>query len=293
MPQVHRRFDNNHQAHTSKERHPSQRDTNQDKCTKCGDSLQVEGFAYPASRYQCKNCHKFGHFSSLCYIKNEFERSLEPRSPKVHQLKIGSVCTKDSLCSQLEDTSSDDSFSLQMKLKSTQAETKLPVPQHLKTNLAFKLKPQKKTQYLRARTDTCADVNILPVSMYKLIFKVTDCKMLASNSKEIGTYTTEKIPVIGSCTLLTEHLESQDFQEVTFHITSQESSVVLSCMTALALGLIQPHEKLDFKPSSASLISNKLITQRSSRKKYQSQGRIDVQAKNNLLLYYLQKRLPG
>ena len=32
MPQVHRRFNNNHQAHTSQERYPSQRDTNQDRC---------------------------------------------------------------------------------------------------------------------------------------------------------------------------------------------------------------------------------------------------------------------
>ena len=124
----------------------------------------MEGFRCPASRYQCKNCHKFGHISSLCYKKNGYERSLEARSSKAHQLKTSSVCTKDSLCCQYEDyTSSDESFCLQMQVKSTQAETKLPVLQHIITNLAYKLKPHKKTQYLRARKDTCADVNILPV----------------------------------------------------------------------------------------------------------------------------------
>ena len=144
MPQAHRKFINNHQPHASQERYPSQRDTNQDRCNKCGDSPPVEGFRCPASRYQCKNCHKFGHFSSLCYKKNGYERSLEQRSPKALQLKIVTAYMKKSLCGQSEDSSSDDSFCLQMQVKSTQAETKLPVPQHLVTNLAYKLKPHQK-----------------------------------------------------------------------------------------------------------------------------------------------------
>ena len=63
-------------------------------------------------------------------------------------------------------SSSDDSFSLQMLVKSNQAETKLPALQHLGTNLAYMLNPQKKkTKYLRARIDTCAEANILPLSV--------------------------------------------------------------------------------------------------------------------------------
>ena len=109
-----------------------------------------------------------GHFSSLCYKNLGYENkmSLESRSPKAHQMRIGSVCAQDSICSQSEDfSSSDESFCLQMKIKSNEAET--PAPQHLILNLAYKLKPnQKKTQYLRARIGTCTDGNILPVSMY-------------------------------------------------------------------------------------------------------------------------------
>ena len=110
---------------------------------------------------------------------------MEPRSPKAHQLKIGSVCAQDSICGQSEDfNSGDESFCLQMKIKSNQAET--PAPQHLIANLAYKLKPkQKKIEYLRARIDTCADVNILPVSVYKLIYGDPDSKKLAPSSKEI------------------------------------------------------------------------------------------------------------
>ena len=82
-------------------------------------------------------------------------------------------------------------------MKANQAKTKSPASQHLITNSAFKLKPhKKKTKYLRARIDICSKVNIMPVSVYHVILKDAECEMLAPSSKEIGTYTTEKIPVI-------------------------------------------------------------------------------------------------
>ena len=40
-----------------------------DRCNKCGDSTHIKGFHCPAKNYQCKVCHKYGHFSSLCYQK--------------------------------------------------------------------------------------------------------------------------------------------------------------------------------------------------------------------------------
>ena len=42
-----------------------------DRCSKCGDSIHLEGFTCPAKRYQCKSCHKFGHFTSLCFMKDQ------------------------------------------------------------------------------------------------------------------------------------------------------------------------------------------------------------------------------
>ena len=156
MPQEHKKY-NNYQAHAS-----------QDRCTRCGDSQHIEGFRCPASKHQCKNCHMYGHFSSLCYKKREAydkKRSLESRSSKAHQLQIGPVYTQNSICRQSEDlSSSDDSLCLQLQLQSIQVETKIPAPQHLITNLAYKLKPNhKKIQYLRARLGTCTDTNIMPV----------------------------------------------------------------------------------------------------------------------------------
>ena len=49
-----------------------------DRCYKCGDSKNIEGFQCSARKYQCRNCHKFGNFSSLCYKKHT------RRSPKAY-----------------------------------------------------------------------------------------------------------------------------------------------------------------------------------------------------------------
>ena len=124
------------------------------------------------------------------------------------------------------------------------------------------------------------------VSVYKLIFKDADCMKLAtSNKTEIGTYTTDKTKVIGSCKLLAVHPDTQCLKEVTFHVTSHEGSVVLSCAATFELSLIQPHSNLESIPSSASWItSNAYYPRKKFQKicKYQSQVKICVQARNNL-----------
>ena len=107
VPQVHRKFK---QVHTSQE----------DRCTKCGDTPHIESFRYPASRHQCKYCHKFGHFINLCLKrKQEFTYKRSPRSPKAHQLMVGKYSTEGPTDDKADTrfTSSEDSFCLQMKVK--------------------------------------------------------------------------------------------------------------------------------------------------------------------------------
>ena len=86
-------------------------------------------------------------------------------------------------------TSSEDSFCLQMKVKHKQAEDNCSDVQHLVTHLEYKLKPHKRrTKFLRARIDTCSNVNVMPVSVYCVMYKDPDCAKLAS-SKKNGIYT--------------------------------------------------------------------------------------------------------
>ena len=47
-----------------------------DRCNRCGNSTHIKGFHCPAKNYQCKVCHKYGHFFKFL-LPNE-----EPSSPQ-------------------------------------------------------------------------------------------------------------------------------------------------------------------------------------------------------------------
>ena len=97
-------------------------DTHSDKCTRCGDTLHAKGFQCPARKFQCKICHKFGHFATVCYQKSQQpSNSFKTRKPKAQQLHAGSLYTHhnaDRSGSELSDT--EESFCLQMKIQKTQ-----------------------------------------------------------------------------------------------------------------------------------------------------------------------------
>ena len=78
-----------------------------DRCHKCGYSKHIEGFQCSAKRHQCRHCNKFGHFSSLCYRKQELYKK-KPRSPKAYQMTCGRLSTHESFTFG---HSSDSSFS--------------------------------------------------------------------------------------------------------------------------------------------------------------------------------------
>ena len=207
MPQRKERFYKNSQEHTSSE----------NRCTKSGDSPHIEGFRCPASRFQCKHCHKYGHFSKLCFKKNGSEHRKNIRRPKAHQLMVG---TASALADQSNASysSSEDSFCLQMQAKSAKENTKINKPQHLVTNNEYKLKPhRRRTKFLRAKIDTCSNVNLIPISVYKLVYKDKDCtKLEPINKAAVKTYTTEKIKIVGSCKMFVVHPDTKLLQEVTF-----------------------------------------------------------------------------
>ena len=153
-------------------------------------------------------------------------------------------------------SSSKDSFCLQVKInRQPNVIQKIPRPTHLITNIAYRLKQHHaRNQYLRARIDTGAEVNLMPVSVYRLIYhdhnltKLTPCRL------KIGTYTMETIKIIGTSIIYLIHPDSKKLTETIFYIASNEGSVLLSCNTSLTLGLIQSRPRLDYLPHRVSLI---------------------------------------
>ena len=156
------------------------------RCSKCGDMAHCDGFTCPGKKYQCKACHKFGHFTSQCFQRKQ-NLQHRFRQPKAHQIQV------DESHNHLENYSSDlssskDSFCLQVKVrKQTNGMPNCPETTHLIANIAYRLKQhQTRNQYLWVRIDTGAEVNLMPISVYRLIYHDQDLEKLTPCNLKIG-----------------------------------------------------------------------------------------------------------
>ena len=107
----------------------------------------------------------------------------------------------------------------------------------------------------------------MPVSVYRLIYHDHDLKKLTSCRLKIGTHTTDTIKIIGTIIIYLIHPDSKKPTEITFYIASNKGSVLLSCNTSLALGLIQSRPRLDYLPPRVSLITSNIDHTRKTKKK--------------------------
>ena len=190
-------------------------------------------------------CHKFGHFTTVYHQKNQqTSNSFKPRKPKAHQLQAGALYTHpDGDSNVSEESNTDESFCLQMKVQKTQlTNPQLPKPVYLMANLVYCLQMHhRQNQYLHARLDTCADVNLMPVAVYQLTFKDPSLKKLIPSTLEIETYMNDVVKIIGSCQFYLLHPENKKLIKVIFFVAKENGSVLLSCRMTMALGLIKPH----------------------------------------------------
>ena len=137
-PMQNKNMEQKQPSHYKKSFQPKSAHKQKDRCSKCGDSPHLEGFQCPAKRYQCKSCHKFVHFTSLCFMKGQQKQAYyKPHKPKEHQLTVGTIQAYDS---QSESESSDNSFCLQLQIKCVQAQNKTDKkPACMITNLPYSL----------------------------------------------------------------------------------------------------------------------------------------------------------
>ena len=215
----------NHFLPTSNRLPPS---SNHNRCSKCGDTAHLEGFTCPAKKYQCKVCHKFGHFTSQCFQKKQYPQQ-KYRQPKAHQIEVDKSYHYSNDNSS-DASSSEDSFCFQVKVNKQNKKTQqLPNTTHLLTNIVYRLKPyHTRNQYLRAWIDTGAEVNLMPVSVYRLIYQDKDLKKLTPCNLKIGTYMADTIRIIGTTTIYLIHPDSKQPTKMTFHVASNKGSVLLS-----------------------------------------------------------------
>ena len=208
-----------------------------------------------------KICHKFGHFTSVCFQKSQGQHSsnaFHARKPKAQQLRAGALYTLHVSDSSEYESGPEDAFCLQMKIHRTHiSHLEIPKPVYLMANLAYCLQEHHtRNQYLRARLDTCTDVNLMPMAVYSLMFKDPQLKKLTPSNMEIETYTTEVMKIIGMCHFYLVHPESKHFLKVMFFVARDNGSVLLSCRTTIELGLIKPRVHLDYLPPKARLLTS-------------------------------------
>ena len=139
----------------------------------------------------------------------------------------------------------------------SQAKSKMPKKTHLIANIPYRIKQhQSHHKYLRVQLDTCADVNIMPRSVYQMMFNDPKVKQLAPNDISLGVYTDHQVHILGKCNFYMLHLDKKKPHAVTFYVASNEGSVLLSCTTLLALDLIKTRPRLDYLPPQAKLITS-------------------------------------
>ena len=73
---------------------------------------------------------------------------------------------------------------------------------------------------------------------------------------QIGTYTNDRVKIVGTCKLYLVHLDTKKLLETIFCVANNDGCMLLSCNSTLALDLIQPRSRLDYLPPRASLITS-------------------------------------
>ena len=114
------------------------------KCNRCGDTPHAKGFQCQARRFQCKICHKFGHFTSVCSKKAKANTLLIPfmQGNQKHNNYIwGALYTLQDAGSSEYDSDPEENFCLQMKVHRTRiSHPEVPKLVYLMANLAYRLK---------------------------------------------------------------------------------------------------------------------------------------------------------
>ena len=97
------------------------------------------------------------------------------------------------------------------------------------TNIPYQLKPyHKHNKYLCIQLDMCADVNLMPESVYKLIFHDPQTTKLAKNDIDFMAYTRHSVDFIGKCIFYMLSKATKQPIKVEFYVAKEEGSVLLS-----------------------------------------------------------------
>ena len=127
----------------------------------------------------------------------------------------------------------------------------------LYANILYRLQCyHKHNKYLCVQLDTCTDINVMPESLYKLVFNDSQTSKLAKNDIDITVYTRQSVDLIGKCTFYMLSKGMKQPVKIDFYIAKVEGSVLLSWETVFQLQLLDVKPRLEYLPPRATLISS-------------------------------------
>ena len=203
-------------------------------CMRCGDTRYRPGFPCPAAKYQCKACSKVGHFTSQCLTKPKTVNQITQEEESAY-LNAWQDDSNYFIC-QIQD----------QKIITNRLYANLPLVQQCH---------RRRHTYLRARIDPGADVNVMPAAVYKQLTGDTELKSLGPVKCTMRVYTTEAIKNLGSLKVFVKY-PGRKPEPITFNITDQQDSVLLSCEDVLKLHLLTPKPDLEDMVEGSKLIAS-------------------------------------
>ena len=94
----------------------------------------------------------------------------------------------------------------------------------------------------------CINVNLMPESMYQLVFNDPHTAKLAKNDIDLTVYTRHSVDLIGKCTFYMLNKATKQPIKVDFCIAKEEGSVLLSQETIFHLQLLDVKPRLEYLP---------------------------------------------
>ena len=201
----------------------------------------------------------------MCFTKNAH---LQPQhyhkgKPKqAHQIVVPEQSTKQYKNTHVYDNDEDFMTAFQLcaqpqKNIHNQQVTTSYTQKCLYANIPYSLQPyHKHNKYLCVQPDTCTDVNLMPESVYKLVFNDPQTSELAKNDTDLTVYTRHSVYLIGKCTFYMLSKGTKQPVKVDFYIAKEECSVLLSQETVFQLQLLNVKPRLEYLPPRAMLISS-------------------------------------
>ena len=205
-------------------------------CMQCGDTRHSTNFKCPTTHFDCKKCHKTGHFTHCSLSK----------SAKVNEINcnFGTDPAVNAF-----DVSSDDTFYV-CNVKVSRKPGKQRIYAILKIDGT--------DNYLWACTDTAADVNLMPTTVCTQIFKDPKMEFTGPMDINLPMYNDSAVQTLGACvSLLVSPIDGHK-HDTKFYVAQHRGSILFSCEDLLYLQLIQWHPVLSkHTPHGANIISSK------------------------------------